>query len=75
MLDDKSVEFKADFERMVTSVKSTLCSYENRRIPKMHLTDEHLIKGYEKRAYSFKIMKSVLIFTIRPSICQKSDEM
>jgi hypothetical protein len=52
MPEEKSIEFKKDFKRMVETVESKLyCNDENRSINKVLLTDGHLmIKGYAKES-------------------------
>lgn len=51
MPEEKSVEFKIDFERMVKTVESKMCPEDNDAIPKVLLTDGHLmIKGYAKES-------------------------
>lgn len=51
MPEEKSVEFKTDFERMVTSVESNLSYGDRNPVYKVLLTDGHLmIKGYAKES-------------------------
>lgn len=63
MPEEKSVEFKADFEKMVTSLESKVCSSEDNSIPKVLLTDGHLmIKGYAKESAFLKDYEKCLDF-------------
>lgn len=62
MPEEKSVEFKVDFERMVRSVESKLCCTDT-TVCKVLLTDGHLmIKGYARESEFLKPYEKCLDF-------------
>lgn len=63
MPEEKSVEFKIDFEQLVTSMEAKVCSNENCSVHKILLSDGHLmIKGYAKESAFLKEYEKCLDF-------------
>ena len=63
MPQEKSIVFRSDFERMVQTVEKKLPLDENKPIPKILLTDGHLmIKGFAKKSTILQPYEKLLDF-------------
>ena len=63
MPQEKSIDFKSDFERMVTIAEKKVTATAKTDIPRILLTDGHLmIKGFAKESYVLRPYEKLLDF-------------